>query len=48
MMFNQLGNYKHIKDHFEKIRDKHLSQLFNEDPDRAEKFSVRTKHVYFD
>ena len=37
-----------LQKHFNKIEKLHLRELFHEDPQRAEKFSIETEDIYFD
>lgn len=37
-----------LQNHFAQIKDKHLRDLFQEDPDRAKKFSIETEDIFLD
>lgn len=37
-----------LKEHYDQIKDKHLRQWFNEDPQRFEKFSIQFDDLLFD
>ncbi|MBU1867744.1 MAG: glucose-6-phosphate isomerase, partial [Candidatus Margulisbacteria bacterium] len=47
-MFNQAKAYKKLAKHYKEIGQKHLRELFDADPRRGHKFSVRTEHLYYD
>jgi glucose-6-phosphate isomerase len=40
--------WKQLEDHFLAIKNVHLRELFNSDPDRVKKFSLHLGDVYFD
>jgi glucose-6-phosphate isomerase len=44
----QLGAWKSLKSHFEKISGKHLRQFFAEDPQRGERLALDSMGLYFD
>ncbi|MBD3348137.1 MAG: glucose-6-phosphate isomerase [Candidatus Eisenbacteria bacterium] len=40
--------WKALKEHYESLRDVHMRTLFKEDPERAERFSLRLDDLLFD
>lgn len=46
--FNHLESYNRLKSHSQELKQKSLRQLFQDDPNRTGKFTVKTEHVYFD
>ena len=46
--FTQTEAYKYLSNHFIDIAPKHLRDLFREDPDRFEKFSLTFGDIFFD
>ncbi|WP_353719532.1 glucose-6-phosphate isomerase [Dyadobacter sp. 676] len=46
--FDQLAAYKKLKTHHKTISQKHLKSLFEEDPDRHKKFSIRFGDILLD
>src|SRR5690606_8402482 len=46
--FTQTAAYKYLSDHYIDIAPKHLRDLFREDPDRFEKFSLTLGDIFFD
>ena len=44
----KLSAWKDLEDHYEKIEDTHLRELFDKDPERAEKFSVEASGIFLD
>jgi glucose-6-phosphate isomerase len=45
--FTQTQAYKYLSDHLVEISDKHLRELFAEDPNRFEKFSIKFNDILF-
>ena len=43
-----LSSYPKLQDHFQTIKDKTLRDFFNEDPDRAAKFSIEFESIFLD
>lgn len=41
-------SWQHLSDHFEKIKDVHMNELFAKDPQRFKKFSVRFNDILVD
>lgn len=46
--FTDTQSYNQLADHFQEIRSMHLRDLFAQDPDRFEKFSVRFEEILLD
>jgi len=46
--FTQTQAYKYLSDHLVEISDKHLRELFAEDPARFDKFSIQFKDILLD
>jgi len=46
--FTKTAAYKYLSNHYIDIAPKHLRDLFREDPDRFEKFSVTFGDIFFD
>ena len=46
--FTQTQAYKYLSDHLVEISDKHLRELFAEDPTRFEKFSIQFNDILLD
>ncbi|WP_207533835.1 glucose-6-phosphate isomerase [Desertivirga arenae] len=46
--FTQTQAYKYLSDHLVEISDKHLRELFAEDPSRFEKFSIQFNDILLD
>ncbi|WP_256011204.1 glucose-6-phosphate isomerase [Desertivirga xinjiangensis] len=46
--FTQTQSYQYLSDHLVEISDKHLRDLFAEDPQRFEKFSIEFKDILVD
>jgi glucose-6-phosphate isomerase len=44
----QRPEWKHLEEHFQKIRDVHLRRLFAEDPGRGERLSLEAVGLYLD
>ena len=40
--------WRHLADHFEAVRDRHLRQLFAEDPERASSMTVTAADLQLD
>ena len=40
--------WKNLREHYEETKNQHLKDLFKEDPDRAERFSIRWKDFLLD
>jgi len=40
--------WKNLMDHFQKIKDLHMKELFRQDPDRFKKFSIRFQDILVD
>src|SRR3989344_6116281 len=47
-MMTSLSSYPKLQDHFQTIKDKTLRDFFNEDPDRAAKFSIEFESIFLD
>lgn len=47
-MFTNLTSYSKLQAHFKEIQNKTLRELFKEDPQRAEKFSVEFENIFLD
>ncbi|MDB5081757.1 MAG: glucose-6-phosphate isomerase [Chloroflexi bacterium] len=45
---SQLPAWKALAEHFSKIRDQHLRNLFAEDPERGKRFTVEAEGIYYD
>ncbi|MGC8864116.1 MAG: glucose-6-phosphate isomerase [Bacteroidales bacterium] len=45
---NDTQSWKKLEAHFQQIKQKHLKQLFTEDPSRAEKFSLAWEEFFVD
>lgn len=48
MLFSSLPSYSHLKNHYEKIKDIHLNDLFNSDNKRFETFSIKFDDLFLD
>lgn len=48
MLVSKLPQWQALQSHFNQIKDLHLSDLFSQDPDRANKFSLGTDGIYLD
>jgi hypothetical protein len=48
MKFNHSESYKQLQTHFQKLKNKHLRNLFQEDPNRCRELAVKTEHIYYD
>lgn len=46
--FTETKSYQYLADHFVEISQKHLRDLFKDDPDRYEKFSIRFNDILLD
>jgi len=46
--FNQTQGYRFLTSHALQMREMHLRQLFEIDPNRARDFSIRTPHAFYD
>lgn len=46
--FTETQSYNQLADHFQEIQNMHLRDLFAQDPDRFEKFSVRFEEILLD
>lgn len=46
--FTETKSYQYLADHFVEISRKHLRDLFKDDPDRYEKFSIRFNDILLD
>ncbi|TLV03142.1 glucose-6-phosphate isomerase [Dyadobacter luticola] len=46
--FDQLPAYKKLKSHYKNISQKHIKTLFEEEPERAKKFSIRFGDILLD
>ncbi len=44
----ELPAWRKLKEHYEKVRDRHLRQLFAEDPGRGERMALDVLGIYFD
>ena len=44
----QLSSWKALEEHYQKIKDVHLRNLFAEDPQRGERFSAEAAGIYLD
>ncbi len=47
-MLTSLNSYKKLQDHFNQIKDRHLKELFEQAPQRGEKFSLEVEDLYLD
>lgn len=45
---DQINTWKALKKHHQEIADLHMRQLFDEDPQRFERFSLRLGEILFD
>lgn len=43
-----MTSWKNLQVHFEQIKNRHLRELFAEDPDRASKFSLEFENIFLD
>lgn len=48
MFITDYPEWKALQDHFEKVKDIHLRQLFAEDPNRGKAFSFQFEDIFFD
>ncbi|HSW97820.1 MAG TPA: hypothetical protein VLF89_08395, partial [Candidatus Saccharimonadales bacterium] len=48
MQITDYPEWKALKEHFEKVKDLHLRQLFADDPKRGETFSLQFEDIFFD
>ncbi len=48
MQITDYSEWKTLKEHFEKVKDTHLRQLFADDPKRGETFSLQFEDIFFD
>ncbi|NIJ53954.1 glucose-6-phosphate isomerase [Dyadobacter arcticus] len=46
--FDQLPSYKKLKSHYKTLSQKHIKALFEEDPERSKKFSIRFGDILVD
>lgn len=44
----ELNEWKALNNHYNKIKDLHMRELFREDPSRGKNFSIDTGDIYFD
>ncbi len=44
----EMPEWKALEAHFEEIRKEHIRNMFAEDPERAERFTVTAEGIYFD
>ena len=47
-MLTKLANFQKLQDHFQTVKDKTLREFFNEDPERAAKFSLEFESLFLD
>jgi glucose-6-phosphate isomerase len=45
---HQRQSFQALRDHYEQIKDRHLRELFAEDPDRGERLSAQAAGIYLD
>jgi glucose-6-phosphate isomerase len=47
-LLNETSAWSALQAHYEKIKDVHLRQLFADDPDRGERFTIEGTQLYLD
>lgn len=48
MFVTSLPEWQMLQDHFQTVHSKHLRQLFAEDPNRSDKFTLESEGIYLD